>query len=355
MEFVTSTMKLVPLLQSKKNYSKLKRPFMQYYTENLKREIELLTLEESDKKRIDKIIREIEKQHEKLLFQNQRSENDKSISINILKRTVEELTEQKELVLQKTLALEENYEILQESYTELEQFMQVASHDLKAPLRRIGSFGQLLEKRFASVLSTEGTSYLKNIVEGVKHMSGIITDLLEHSKLDRETLTESINLHDLIQEILSNLAMGCISSGLSVYVPYKNFTIIGHRHNLMQIFKELIINAIKYRSETAPIIVINLDNNIEKEEWTISFCDNGVGLDEMYQDKAFLPFQRIDFLDRPGYGIGLADCKKSVTKHGGKIWYRKNNVVGTTFFFTIPFVAKSVSIRTEKRNMMRVA
>jgi light-regulated signal transduction histidine kinase (bacteriophytochrome) len=328
---------------------------MQYRTENLRREIDALSLKMEDKQRIEKLIREIEKAHEKLLFQNQRSENDKAISINILKRTVEELTEQKELVIEKTLELEENYEILQESYNELEQFMQVASHDLKGPLRRIGSFGQLLEKRFASVLNNEGTSYLKNIVEGVRHLSGIITDLLEHSKLDRETLTEHICLHDLIHQVLDSLEEKYILSGISVYVPYKNFTIIGHKYNLMQVFNELIINAIKYRSENAPVIIINLDANLEKEEWTISFCDNGVGLDEVYHDKAFLPFQRIDYLDRPGYGIGLADCKKSVTKHGGKIWYRKNNAVGTTFFFTIPFAAKSMAMRSEKRNMMRVA
>jgi light-regulated signal transduction histidine kinase (bacteriophytochrome) len=186
-------------------------------------------------------------------------------------------------------------------------------------------------------------------------MSGIITDLLEHSKLDRETLTESINLHDLIHQVLEDLEEKYILSGISVYVPYKNFMVIGHKYNLMQVFKELILNAIKYRSENVPVIIIDLDADLEKEEWTISFCDNGVGLDETYLDKAFLPFQRIDFLDRPGYGIGLADCKKSVTKHGGKIWYRKNNTVGTTFFFTIPFVAKSIAIRSEKKNMIRVA
>ncbi len=328
---------------------------MQQHTENLKREINALNLNVVEKQRLDKMIRDIEKQHEKLLFQNQRSENDKTISINILKRTVEELTEQKELVIQKTLELEENYAILQEAYIELEQFMQVASHDLKGPLRRIGSFGQLLEKRFAKVLNSEGTSYLKNIVEGVKHMSGIITDLLEHSKLDRETLTESINLHDLLQQVLENIEQEYKSSGIVVYVPYKNLTIIGHKHNLMQVFKELVINAIKYRSDATPIVIVNLEANTEKGEWTISFCDNGVGLDEMYLDKAFLPFQRIDFLDRPGYGIGLADCKKSVSKHGGKIWYRKNEQAGTTFFFTIPFVAKSISLRLEKMNTMRVA
>ena len=328
---------------------------MQHNIENLKREIELLSLEETEKQRIYKMIRDISKQQEKLLFQNLRSENDKSISINILKRTVEELTEQKELVIQKTLALEENLTVLKESYVELEQFMQVASHDLKGPLRRIGNFGQLLEKKFANVLNNEGTSYLKNIVEGVKHMSEIITDLLEHSKLDRETLTENINLHDLIQEILSNLEKEYSQSGITVYVPYKNLTIVGHKHNLMQIVKELIQNAIKYRSEAAPIIVVNVEDNTEKEEWTISFRDNGVGLDEIYHDKAFLPFQRIDYLDRPGYGIGLANCKKSVTKHGGKIWYQKNNFVGTTFSFTIPYIAKSVAIRVEKRNTMMVA
>jgi light-regulated signal transduction histidine kinase (bacteriophytochrome) len=314
---------------------------------SLRQEIEQSGLDSEQAKRMLALVADMERKYEKLNFQNQRSENDKSISINILKRTVEELTLQKNLVEQKTIELNQNLEILQDSYQELEQFMQVASHDLKSPLNRIGNFGQLLSKRFGNVLNAEGQRYLEHVVEGARHMSSIINDLLEHNQLDRSENKESIDLQELIYFVLESKKEDFGLSDVSVLMPTTNIVIEGHRQNMVQIFSELIENAIKYRSEEAPSIAIAINKNLQKEEWCFAFSDNGVGLDEKYQEKVFLPFQRIDYLERPGSGIGLANCKKSVMKHGGKIGYTKNKDKGTTFFFTIPYNDRRVILKKE--------
>ena len=165
---------------------------MKEILEELKQEIIESELDKDSKERFLKLYTAIKKRSERLDFQYLRSENDKNISINILKSTVEELTQQKELVLQKTKEVNQNLESLKNSFEELEQYTQIASHDLKSPLRTIGNYAQLLSKRFSNVLTNEGNDYLRNIIQGVKHMSEIISELLEYSKLERNKNIENI-------------------------------------------------------------------------------------------------------------------------------------------------------------------
>ncbi len=308
---------------------------MKQLLDNLKDEIEQSITNEQEKARFLQLHKELKKRYERLDFQYQRSENDKTISINILKSTVEELTQQKELVLEKTVEINKNLETLQESYEELEQFTKIASHDLKSPLRTIGNYGQLLSKKFGAVLNSDGQEYLNNIIQGVKHMSEIISGLLEYSKIDRNKNTELIDLQDIIHEIALKINLSDNTEDANIFIPIKEMKIIGHRKDVELLFTELIQNAIKYRSKTAPSILIDMVET-KQGELLFSVKDNGLGLEEIFQEKAFLPFQRIHHLERPGVGIGLAKCKKSVMMHGGKIWYMKNQQQGTTFYFTIP-------------------
>ena len=311
---------------------------MKEILEELKQEIIESELDKDSKERFLKLYTAIKKRSERLDFQYLRSENDKNISINILKSTVEELTQQKELVLQKTKEVNQNLESLKNSFEELEQYTQIASHDLKSPLRTIGNYAQLLSKRFSNVLTNEGNDYLRNIIQGVKHMSEIISELLEYSKLERNKNIENIDVQDIIHEISININQNEFIDDASIYIPYKEIIVKGHRNEIEILFTELINNAIKYRSESAPSIFIDV-KEIENKEYLFSVSDNGLGLEEEYQDKAFLPFQRINHLERPGVGIGLAKCKKSVMLHGGKIWYKQNPNSGTTFYFTIPKIS----------------
>lgn len=305
--------------------------------DKLKIEIDSEEIASEKRERLIEIHDELLNQFEKIEFQHLRSINDKSISVNVLKATVEQLEAQKILVIEKTQEIENNLKNLKQAYEELEQYTQIASHDLKSPLRTIGNYAQLLSKRFKIVLNDEGQDYLNQILRGVKHMAEIITELLEYSKSERNSNAEVIDIHGVIHSVVIKLIEQKGYEEINLIIPAEHIEIIGHKQDIETIFTELINNALKFRSSESPYVFIEAQ---KESKGTIQFsvADNGVGLDEIYSEKAFLPFQRIAYLDRPGVGIGLAKCKKSVMKHGGQIWYQKNKMNGTTFFFTIPSI-----------------
>jgi two-component system, chemotaxis family, sensor kinase Cph1 len=310
---------------------------MREILKQLKKEIDTDEITADKKAKLVEIYRNLSWQFEKYEFQHSRNINDKSISVNILKATVEQLEAQKILVLEKTQEIERNLNDLKQAYEELEQYTQIASHDLKSPLRTIGNYAQLLSKRFKIVLNDEGQEYLNHILRGVKHMADIITELLEYSKTERNSNAENIDIQSVIHEVVVKLIQQKGYDELHLIISAKPIEIIGHKQDIETIFTELINNAIKFRSQKPPCIIIEAKTET-KGTVLFSIADNGVGLDEKFNEKAFLPFQRIAYLDRPGVGIGLAKCKKSVLKHGGQIWYKQNRLSGTTFFFTIPAI-----------------
>lgn len=310
---------------------------MKELLKELLEEIDCEGITDVKKNKLLEIHNNLLRQFEKKEFQHLRSINDKSISVNILKATVEQLEAQKKIVIEKTEEIENNLLSLKQAYEELEQYTQIASHDLKSPLRTIGNYAQLLSKRFKIVLNEDGQEYLNHILKGVKHMAEIITELLEYSKTERNSYAEIINIQSVIHSVIVKLIEEKGYDELSVVIPSKKLQIIGHKQDIETIFTELINNAIKYRSTVSPLVFVEA-KQLEKGVMQFMVSDNGVGLDEVYQEKAFLPFQRIAYLDRPGVGIGLAKCKKSVMKHGGQIWYQRNKLNGTTFFFTIPAI-----------------
>jgi light-regulated signal transduction histidine kinase (bacteriophytochrome) len=291
----------------------------------------------------------IEKDYIRLDFLHKRTSNDRAITINILQKTVEELqsqnaqvaninaqlTEQQQQLEEQSHLLEKNLYALQMSYNEMEQFAFIASHDLKSPLRNISSYAQLIKLRYAKQFDKEANSYLEFIVNGAKQMYNIISDLMIYSRLDQEKDMSLLNLEKPIEQVLFNLRDLIDDSKAKIEIC--TLPTVWMQHSAMvQLFQNLIENALKYRSDKTPHIQITSEQNAaDIHNWHIKVCDNGLGLDETYQEKAFMPFQRIAYLDRPGTGIGLAICKKVVKLHGGDIWFTQNTEGGTTFHFTV--------------------
>jgi light-regulated signal transduction histidine kinase (bacteriophytochrome) len=335
---------------------------------NFKNQLHNLLISESEKQNLLAELNKIEKEYQKLDFLNRRNTKDKSISINILKETVNELqlrndyieSINQKLVHHKTILeeqseqLKQNLHALQLSYKELEHFAFIASHDLKSPLRNIGCYSQLLKKKYYNQLDNTAVEFIDFIVNNTTQMNEIITNLLEYSILDSNKILETTNYNQIIDRVKENLKLEIEEN--TVVIEVANLPIIpSFRSSIVQLLQNLVQNAIKYRSESNPKIIITAECSNNESEWLFKVCDNGLGLDEQYKEKVFQPFQRIHVKTHTGSGMGLAICRKIVNQHGGDIWYERNkNQSGTTFFFTIPYIKSAESHKNPKKMVVTI-
>ncbi|MFI0366339.1 ATP-binding protein [Actinomadura sp. 1N219] len=222
--------------------------------------------------------------------------------------------------VEQTRRLDEQAEELRRSNAELEQFAYVASHDLQEPLRKVASFCQMLERRYGDQLDERGRRYIEFAVDGAKRMQALINDLLSFSRAGRLTdLEESVDLNDAAQRALDNLAALREETGARVDVGDLP-SVPGDRTQLVQLFQNLVGNAIKFRRPDEPPR-ITVDARRAGGEWEFRCADNGIGIEPRHADRIFLIFQRLHPRDEyTGTGIGLALCKKIVEYHGGRIW-----------------------------------
>ncbi len=231
------------------------------------------------------------------------------------------------------LALEQKAMELERSNSELEQFAYVASHDLQEPLRTISSYVQLLSSRYKDKLDDEANEFIDFAVEGSKRMKQLITSLLEYSRVNKSQVFEHINLIELLENVKEDMNEQIQESGAIIKydVPPE---IYGDEILLSQLFQNLLVNAIKFRSDKKPEIEI-----VGKKD--TGFClfsikDNGIGISPEYFGKIFVIFQRLHKRESySGSGIGLSICKKIVERHGGKIWVESEPGKGSIFYFTI--------------------
>ncbi|MFD0539397.1 ATP-binding protein [Actinomadura luteofluorescens] len=240
--------------------------------------------------------------------------------------------------------LDEQTEELRRSNAELEQFAYVASHDLQEPLRKVASFCQMLERRYGDKLDDRGRQYIAFAVDGAKRMQALINDLLSFSRVGRMSRPEdSVDLDDVVRQALDNLSTLCEETGAEVDVAELP-DVAGDRTQLVQLFQNLVGNAIKFRREGVPPRV-TIDVRRTGDEWEFGCSDNGIGIDPRYADRIFLIFQRLHSREEyTGTGIGLALCKKIVEYHGGRIWLAAGEhaepdaeaATGTTFRWTLP-------------------
>lgn len=240
------------------------------------------------------------------------------------------------LVAERTEALQRVGAQLTRSNRELEQYAYVASHDLKAPLRTIASFAQLLSERHGGALAGEGREFLGFIRGGAERMQELIDDLLELSRVDARRLdTAPLSMRVAVDRACSALAADLEASGARLDIGELPF-VHGDLHTLSQLWQNLIANAIKFqRAGQRPEIAIAAAER--PAEWRFTIRDNGIGVAPAHRELVFNVFRRLHTAEEySGTGIGLAICKKVVQLHGGEIWVEPAAGPGTTIAFTLP-------------------
>ncbi len=257
---------------------------------------------------------------------------------NMRKRIVEEL----DVSRSARALLDEQAVELRRSNTELEQFAYVASHDLQEPLRKVASFCQLLERRYADKLDERGVEYIGFAVDGAKRMQLLINDLLTFSRVGRVgAMHAEADLETALEDALANLAAAIEESGAELVRPGQPLPrIVGDPMLLTMLWQNLLGNAVKFRhKDRPPRVVIECRQGTDNHdgEWLLSVSDNGIGIPEEFTDKVFVIFQRLHGRDvYTGTGVGLALVKKIVEHHGGTVWIDTSYTDGTRFSFTLP-------------------
>lgn len=238
----------------------------------------------------------------------------------------------------RTGELQVSVDALARSNADLEQFAYVASHDLQAPLRNITSFAQLLQKRFAPALGSEGADFVRAVVDGSSHMHQLVTDLLAFSRVGRvRGPAARVETEQVWQQVEYQMAADIRERGAIVtHDPLP--PVPGSATEILQLFQNLLENALKFQPEggTPRIHVAARRCHMG---WEFLMHDNGIGIAREHHEKIFQVFQRLHGGDRyTGTGIGLAICQKVVNQHGGRIWVESDVGRGSMFRFTLPSV-----------------
>ena len=220
------------------------------------------------------------------------------------------------------------------SNKELENFAYLASHDLREPLRMVTSFTKLLARRYSSQLDTEADKIIGFAVDGATRMEELINNLLEYSRISKQTnFTKSVDCELVLDCALRNLKL-LIKETNAEITRTSLPTVLGDSEQLIQLFQNLIENALTYRGQEPPKIAISAE--AREEQWLFFVQDNGIGIESKYRDRIFQIFQRLHTREEyPGTGIGLAICRKIVERHNGQIWVESELGQGATFYFTI--------------------
>ncbi|KQU00531.1 histidine kinase [Sanguibacter sp. Leaf3] len=230
----------------------------------------------------------------------------------------------------------EQAEELRRSNRDLEQFAYVASHDLQEPLRKVASFTQLLQKRYGGELDERADQYIEFAVDGAKRMQRLIQDLLGFSRVGRSAgEAVEVDLVEACATAVTTLDAAVEESGGQVEVGDLP-VVLGQQTLLVQLFQNLVGNALKFRHpDRTPHVILGA---VRREDaWELWCSDNGIGIDQQYADRVFVIFQRLHAKDAyEGTGIGLALCKKIVEFHGGEIWLDTDVSQGTTIRWTLP-------------------
>jgi light-regulated signal transduction histidine kinase (bacteriophytochrome) len=226
-------------------------------------------------------------------------------------------------------------EELTRSNKELDQFAHAASHDLQEPLRSISSLSRLLVLDYSQKIDATGITYLSAVVESAKRMKGLLDGLLKYSRVGAQrNPVDLVNCEEACDAAVADLRVAFEQSH-AVLTRDPLPTVPGDRTQLIQLFQNLLANAIKFRGPDLPCVHISAQRR--GHEWLLAVRDNGIGIDPQKFDQIFLLFHRLHSRDEyPGTGIGLALCRKIVSQHGGHIWVESTPGKGAIFFFTLP-------------------
>jgi PAS domain S-box-containing protein len=225
---------------------------------------------------------------------------------------------------------------LEESNSELEAFAYSVSHDLRAPLRHIDGFIELLQKRTKTRLDDKSQHYMDMISDSAQKMGILIDDLLSFSRMGRQEIyTSKVDLNDLIQDIMHDSETEI--RGRNIQWKISRLPLVtGDRAMLRVVLANLIVNAVKF-TRPKEFAEIEIGYEANESEITLFVRDNGVGFDMKYVDKLFGVFQRLHSQeDFEGTGIGLANVHRIIRRHGGRTWAEGQVDHGATFYFSLP-------------------
>jgi light-regulated signal transduction histidine kinase (bacteriophytochrome) len=230
--------------------------------------------------------------------------------------------------------LQASAEDLRRSNSELEQFAYLASHDLQEPLRKVASFCQLLQRRYAGQLDARADQYIEFAVDGARRMQALINDLLAFSRAGQTAPEPALVSSDsALTQARANLAEELEKSGATIEAGHLPL-VLAEMSLLTAVFQNLLSNALKFAGEGPPRIVVTARR--QEPFWLFSFTDYGIGVDAQYAERIFVLFQRLNDRSYAGTGIGLAMCRKIIENFGGRIWLDTTAKEGTRFCFTLP-------------------
>jgi light-regulated signal transduction histidine kinase (bacteriophytochrome) len=223
---------------------------------------------------------------------------------------------------------------------DLQQFAYAASHDLREPLRTIATCLQLAHNRLSgSMLDAEVEQFFDTAVAGAQRMHALVDALLEYSRAGEvtESTIEPVPVEGAVADAIASLQSAIAETNAAVSCgPLP--VVESNRLHLMQVFQNLIGNALKYRSDAPPRVAVSAAE--DGQQWIFTVEDNGIGIPPEYSAQIFGIFKRLHGGEYPGTGIGLATCKKIVDRHGGIIWVDSEPGKGSRFSFTLPKTAQ---------------
>jgi signal transduction histidine kinase len=238
--------------------------------------------------------------------------------------------------------LQAHAEELERSNSELEQFAYVASHDLQEPLRKVASFTQLLQRRYAGRLDARADQYIEFAVDGAKRMQALINDLLAYSRVGRSAREPALVSSDAaLTQARANLAESIEETGATIETGHLPL-VLAELPLLIAVFQNLLSNSLKFSGGKPPRVVITVTR--DEPFWLFSFSDNGIGIEPEYAERIFVIFQRLN--ERTAYagtGIGLAMTRKIIEYFGGRIWLDPASCDGARFYFTLPMPQETLA------------
>jgi signal transduction histidine kinase len=242
----------------------------------------------------------------------------------------------------RTLESEAQAVKLERSNADLAQFASIASHDLQEPLRMVASYMGMLSRKYSGTLDETARTYIQYAIGGATRMQTLVSDLLAYSHAGTQAITKQVlPAEKICKQATENLRL--VIQENSAIVHFKDLPPVEvDQVKMTQVVQNLLGNAIKFRKpDVLPEITISAERRAS--DWLFSVRDNGIGFDSKYSDRIFQVFQRLHSVGRyPGNGIGLSICRRIVEHHGGNLWAESEPGVGSTFYFTLPFVAEFV-------------
>jgi signal transduction histidine kinase len=231
--------------------------------------------------------------------------------------------------------VEERTNELIEKTKEIESFSYSVSHDLRAPLRHISGFGQILEENYSEKLGSEGKEYLQRMINAAQRMNNLIDDLLKLSRISQQELfIKKVKISDMVNSIIEQQKQYTIDREIE-FTVVEGINIQADENLIRIALENLINNALKFTEDKSPAI-IEFGANRQNDQMVYFIRDNGIGFNDAYHDKLFVPFQRLhNNAEIGGTGIGLSIVKRIIDRHSGNIWVESEINVGTTFYFSI--------------------